>query len=177
MIETLEKTKFEAINEIAKMTMQISDAKITLKEIEDKKDAFISKRENETTKKIQKLLEDSEEVLIKARNNFTETHELLNIVTSYAESLNEGHKKFTKMFEDFNNRNELWSKNIELQTLELSNQKKLLMQDEKHIKDREEKIKRDIKMIEKDKGLIESRQEALTKSYNLNKDLWEKLTK
>ncbi len=172
-METLDTQKFQSIKEIADMTIKISEAKATLKSIEDTKDEYLSVREKEVEDKINKILIDSEEILTSARKNFNEVHNLLGIVSSYKEFLDEGYVKFSDMLVDFNKRNTEWNVVIEKENKQISEMKREIDEDRKSIERQKKDNQNTILQIAKDKKVIESRQaqikvalEVLNKKQN-----------
>jgi len=158
MIEILEKTKFDAVKEIADMTIQISGAKLALEEIKNAKNEFISEREKETVEKIQKIINDSKEILEQANKNYAEVHNLLNILTSYKECLDELNEKFAEMIGDFNKKDKEWKENTEKQYKEIEELQRQTKEDAEKVKREKDDIKKAHLQIKKDYQRIASRQ-------------------
>jgi len=127
--ETLTKEKMDSMKSLADMSIKISEAQISFDKLKNTETEYLTKRENKAQLQINKILEDSEEVLKKAHSNYEETNVLYTTVVNYAHILDETYEKFKKMLEDFNKRNEMWDKKIELQTHKLSDLEKKLAQE------------------------------------------------
>jgi len=175
-METVNKEKMESLRLLAETTIKISEAKNTLQELKSKQEEYLTLREDMAQKHIQKILEESKELLENTHSNYTKVNVFCREVMSYADGLSEMQVGVQNLLETFKNKAIQWEKNAELQTIELSHQKKLVEQDKENLKEWEKRIEKDKKNIEKEKALIESRQKALETSYKLEKDLWNKLT-
>ena len=79
------------------------------------------------------------------------------------------------MLEVFTKRNELWEENVKKINQELANQRHAIIQDTKGIEEREKRIDAEKESIEKQRKYIESQQATLLSSYEVEKDLWNKI--
>lgn len=177
MPEILEKQKMDVLKVLADTNIKISEAKNTLFKIQEDETEYLKKREEKALVKVQKVLDESKEILDKAHSNYEDTHKFCQTISNYSDFLGEAHGKFTDMLDLFNEKNELWDKNAKLQYEEIARQRKIVEQDTKDIETREKAIKEALKIIENEKILIASRQASLKIALDAEKKLWDKLQK
>lgn len=171
----LDKENMDAARTLAKCNMQISEAQNILFKLQETETEYLEGREKKALAKIQQALDDSSELLQQIKQNNAEVHEFCNTVTSYAEFLSEAHAKFQAMLDAFNQRNELWDKNVKLQQKEFADIKRTIKRDQEDVDAQRKDIISKEKRLSEEKMLIESRQKALQDSYKVEKVLWEKL--
>ena len=174
-IETLKTEEYESVKKLADLSVKISEAKDTFAKLQATETDYLELREKKATEEIQKILDDSSDLLDKTYKNYDEINTFCNVVSSYADFLDEVYGKFQGMVENFNKKNELWSKTIKEQTIQLSDLEKKLTKDSEIIKEKEKMIVKQSKELEKERTHIESQQATLETSYNELKKLEEKL--
>lgn len=164
MLETLNKQQFDSVRELAETSLKISEIKNSLLELENTKDEYIAKREKETIGKIQKLFDNSENLITKIRKNNEEVHTLYTTVSSYKEFLDEGLADFKNMLDEFNERSKLWDKKVEKQYdefRELENKTKI---DKEQIRKGKEEIEEANEQIRKAKIKIADERQTLSRA-------------
>lgn len=109
----LEKSKMDAVKELASISMQISEAKNLLFKLQEGETEYLVTRETKALEKIHKVLEDSKELLKQTYENYQEIHQFYGTITEYKEFLFKGHAEFENLLKDFNERNELWDKEMQ----------------------------------------------------------------
>lgn len=140
----------DSIKALADMTIQISEARNTLIELQNTETEYIEEREEKTIEQIQAIFDKSNDLIDKIHNNNEEVKTLYSVVSGYKDFLDEGQGKFTKLLEEFNERSSLWSKFVEEKYEEFG---KL-----------EQKTKQDKKQIEADRKDIEIKKEEIRKA-------------
>lgn len=177
MEHILDKEKMESMKVLAETSMKISEAKGVLFKLQETETEYLVSREKKAVARIQQVLNDSQEILDKALNNHAQVKEYTDSIMSGVEFLNETYKKFQGMLANFNERNELWEKNIKQKEEQIAHQRKLVETDEKNIEKAYKDIEEKKREFKKAQEVIESRQQALIQSYKIEKDLWDKLHK
>lgn len=104
--------QMNSLRALADTNMKVSEAKALLIKIEETKLQYFKLRETETNERIAKLLADSNETLIQARNNYYETTQFYNTISSFADSLKASYSSFQGLLTDFQQRDIAWKKNM-----------------------------------------------------------------
>lgn len=157
-MEILETEKFNALKELSEITMQISEARNSLSELESIKTQYLVDREKEVQDSINKILSESSDILDEVKKNFSESTNLLNTVTSYSEFLHKGQLQFKKTVDDFSIMQDKWNESINIQLTEIGEIKKSIKEDKEKIKRANKDIEHRKKLLEKEQALITSRQ-------------------
>jgi len=173
----LEPQKMQMLKEMADTNVRISDAKNLLFKLQEDETVYLEAREKKAMVKINKVFEDSKDLLDKTYKNYEEIHQFCQKVNEYADFLSETHTKFQKILEVFEKKNELWEKNVKNTNEEIAKQRKIIEQDSKAIKIREERIDEENEKIKKEREHLESQQVALSVAFKVEKDLWNKMNK
>ena len=164
MLETLEKEKFETLKELADMTVQTSEARETLTRLKETKIEYLQIRENQAKEKIQKILDDSVDLLKQINTNNDEIHQLYRTVSSYKDFLSEGHDAFKEMLAEFKERSDLWDKKVREQYEEFGRIENQVKQDQKNIEKGKDEIRKAEEQIEKDKIKIADNRETIKRA-------------
>jgi hypothetical protein len=174
-IQQLEKSRMDAVKELADTSMKISESKNILLKLQEKETEYLIAREEKAINKINKVLEESKDLLDKTQGNYEQIHIFCRTVSEYADFLSEAQGKFQKMLELFEERNKLWEENAQLQYAEIARQRKITEQDTKAIETREKKIEEATKSLQKDREYIESQRASLLAAYSVEQKLWDKI--
>lgn len=166
----------ESVQALSNTNLTISEAKNTLFKLQETETEYLVSREEKAMDRIKNLLENSKELLDETTANHAKVKEYTDTVDSFAQFLKESHEKFSRMLEIFNERNELWDKNIKNQEQEIAKQRKLVELDTKKNEENEKRLKDYKKELEREKEYIESRQATLSASYEVEKKLWNKIS-
>lgn len=170
----LEQKKMESIRELANVSMKISEAKNLLFKLQEEETDYLVSREKKALEKVNKILEDSRDLLDKTHQNYEEIHKFCQTITEYADFLSETYEKLQGLIQIFNKKNEIWEENAKRQNIELSTQRKLIENDAKTVEERKKRMDEERESIKKEREHLESQQVALAGVYKLEKDLWEK---
>lgn len=175
--QILEKENMNSIKALSDVNIKISDAKNLLFKLQEEETEYLVKREEKALEKINKVLNESKDLLDKTHQNYEEIHQFCQVVSGYADFLEEAHEKFKRLLELFNKRNEVWDENAKQQYAEIARQKKILEQDAEAIGTREIKITEAKKEIIREREHLASQQSSLLTAFKVEKDLWNKLQK
>lgn len=162
--EILKKNEFDTIKALADMSLQISDARQTLIELQNTETAYLEEREKKTIKQIQNIFDKSEDLLKKINKNNEEVKTLYSVVSGYKSFLEEGQDKFAKLLEEFNERSTLWTKFVEEKYKEFGEIEQEAKQTKKQIEEDKEDIKNKQEEIRKDKIKIEDQREIIKRA-------------
>lgn len=175
MIETIEKEKFDSVKLLADMSMQISDAKRRLLDVQKTEVEYLEAREKKATEKIDQIYKDSQDFLDKAQKNYKKVNDFCKVVVGYAESLDSIHATFKELHKDFEKKSALWEKNTTKQNNDIAKMRAVVESDAKMLEDKEKRLKNEEDGLKKLRKHIESQQASLLVAYNKEKELWEKI--
>lgn len=154
----LDHEKMNLVKVLADTNMKISEAKAALFKLQENETEYLELREKKAVARIQKMLEDSRELLTETEQNYNEVHRFHETVSKFAEYLVSSHVKFSELLEDFKKRSEVWDAYVDKQNSDLSEIRKNIKSDQVRIINDREGIDRAMKKIESEKSVIESRQ-------------------
>ena len=144
----------EALKKLAETNLLISDAKNALFKLRDEETAYLSEREKKTLDRIQKMFDESEELLNQTKGNYSELSALLNNISDLSRFIVEMQGNFGKMIADFDERDVLWQQKVALKEKSLTelarkiqidqaviaSEKKNILADRKNIAEQNQKI-------------------------------------
>ncbi len=165
MEQQLSKQNMDALSALAETNMKISEAKNTLFKLQQEESDYIREREVKTLDRIQKLYDESELLVKNTTRNNKKIHDFCNEVTQYALFLEESHRKFKELVDGFNEKSEMWDKVAKKLENDIAQARKVNENDRRSIEMREKEIEKKLKLITKEKALIESKQAELAISY------------
>ncbi len=167
-IHNLDEEQMNVMKELAEANMKISTAKFTLTNLEQLKDEYIKKQEQEVRVKIGLLVKESKVLTDEIQKNYQEVKDFRNTVVAIQESMEEIYDKTKDFIEEFDKETIQWAKGVEKQNEEL----RLVQEKIQSDKAINEAVKRENEVKEKDllklKKLLESRQAALAVIYKQN---------
>lgn len=164
-----------SLEALAKVNLAISEAKGSLINLQEIETEYLEEREKKAVARIQKVLDNSGELLKEIGNNYTAIEEFAKNVSGFAKILTELYDKFCDLNESFQKKSKAFDERTKAQEIVFEGQKRQIKSDQVRIANdnkgllaREEKVKADIRHIE-------SQQAALETGYRLEKELWNKL--
>ena len=170
MIQELDKEKIKVLEEIADINVKVLEAKGTLKQLEDDKEAFIQFRENEVSGRIHKLLNSSRILLSEVSQNYIAIHALYDTISASSDDLSKIYSDFKELVADFKEKSGLADEAIEKQEKELQENKNLvklqsesLDRDKKFIERKKKEIEDDRRKLEDERGTLKRAIERLQK--------------
>ena len=169
-METLEKQKFDALKELADLTIKTSEAKGILQKLEQSKDLYLKEREEKVKSEIQSIIDDSKDVIEKAKNNYGEVHNMYNIVNSYIAFLGEGFETFTGLTLDFKEKSKLLDLEMESQRQSIKKMQVELDNDKKHLESQKQSLLLEQKAFEKQVRKLNDQKETIKRTIERLKD-------
>jgi hypothetical protein len=166
-IQELDKEKMDIMKELADTRLKISEAGNVLTQLKTDESTYLNKREKKALDGIEKILEDSKDLLIKTHENYDEIHKLCQTISSFTGFVLEAHGKFQDLLTDFNTRSESWDREVARQHGELAEIRRNINTERTIIENEQKGIKAALKKIEKEKTLIESRQSQIKVAIEL----------
>lgn len=161
-IQELNKENMDTVKELAATNIKISEAKNILFKLQEQETEYLEEREKKALARIDKVLEDSRELLANAKGNYEEIHEFCRTITSFAEFLSEAHTKFGGVLESFKERNDEWNKELDRQNAELAEIRKnitiersLLANEKKNIEEARKSIEKEMKKMVDERGTLD----------------------
>lgn len=161
MIEQeLTKENMDATKELAATNMKISEAKNIIFKLQEDETKYLEEREKKALERIDKVLDDSRELLDLAKGNYNEVHEFCKTITTFANFLSEAHTKFGGILESFKERNDEWNKEIDRQNAELAETRKNILIERSLLENEKKNIEKARQEIEK--AMIKMKDERAT---------------
>lgn len=127
MEHQIEHSKMEALRVLAETTMKISEAKVALLRIQELETEYIVKREEKAMKAIDRILDESTELMATANGNYTAVKELFETVNAFAESLVTAKTSFEIVLQDFHDRSAAWDESFATKSEELEDKKRAIL--------------------------------------------------
>lgn len=165
----------ESMKVLADTSMKISEAKGVIFKLQETETEYLVEREEKAMTRINKLFSDSKDLLDKTKNNHEEIRKYAATVSEFHEFLNKTFDTFQSLLSNFNERNDLWERNIRKKEEEMASMKEEIKAEQKLIEIDKKDIEEKRKSIKQAQEQIESRQTTLLQSYNSEKELWNKI--
>ena len=160
-IQELDKEKMDIMKELADTRMKISNAGNTLVQLKADEDKYLSEREKKALDGVEKILEESKDLLAKTHENYDEIHLLCQNISNFAGFVSEAHGKFQGLLADFGERSEYWDRSVVTTRAEFAEIRRNINTERTIIENEQKGIKAAQKKIEEEKALIESRQSQI----------------
>lgn len=158
------------MKEMAEANIQISEAKNTLFKVQEEETEYLVAREEKALVKIQKVLEDSTELLTQTYENYEEIHSFLRTVSEYAKFIKDTHQNFQQMLAEFHERNAEWDKEAELEHEKAKTLKREIKIDKIQIENDRKSIERGKKLLAEERIKIEDERSTLKRAVERLKD-------
>ncbi len=139
---TLSKEKMDAMRALADTNMEIGVAKNTLIKLQEQETSYLEEREKKVMIRIQKILDDSKDLLAEAQSNYSQIRELHGTVSSFTEFLKEAYQAFLGLLKDFRERNDAWDNKVSEIETGFENLKRQINTDKVRIKNDTETLER-----------------------------------
>lgn len=104
----LSKEHMDSMKALADTNMKIGEAKGTLLKLQEQETSYLKEREEKVHARIQKILDDSKELLAEAQANYSKIKELHDTVSSFSSFLSSAYDFFIGILKDFREKNDLW---------------------------------------------------------------------
>lgn len=158
-----------SLKALADTNLKISEVRTTLIKLEETETEYLEGREKKAVEKIQKVLDESKDLIEKTQNNYAEIHKLCTTVSEFAETLTKIYFQFKEMLAEFDTRNEAWDREVEKQVAEFGEIKKLIKLDKQVIENDKKAIKQSKEIIKNDQTHIESQRAQIKSAFEVLK--------
>jgi len=108
----LSKENMDSVRALAETNMKIGEAKSTLLKLQEQETSYLEEREKKVLARIEKILDDSKDVLAEAQANYSKVRELFGTVSSVSSFLTKAYEAFVGMLTDFREKNDLWDNKV-----------------------------------------------------------------
>jgi paraquat-inducible protein B len=154
MVQEIETQKMEALNALVQANLSVSDAKNKLVKLKEEEGAYLAEREEKALARIQSVLDESSEILMKIDTNYAEIKHIYQTVSSISAFLEESYTGLRGLRLLFDEKTQLWEaeiakkeknieelkENLKVQTTFIENEKIALKNKEKSLKALERKL-------------------------------------
>lgn len=162
------KEKMQSLRALAEVNLKVSEALTTLSGLKKEETEYFETRENEALEKIREVLAESKDLLKECDENHAQIQEFSVEVTDFASKLTIMHQWLKDLVKDFNERNELWSKELEKQRSEIQEkrnqikaEKQIIENDRKSLDMAKKVFAGEQKKLDSDRGTVERAIERL----------------
>ncbi len=143
MIETeISKEHMDSLKALADTNMKIGVARQTLQKLEETETSYLEERENKAVLRIQKMFDDSKELITGIRENYAQAKELLTSASSFSDFLVKSYEALTALIERFNEKSVVWEAKVKVQEEEFSQIRQQIKNDQVRIKNDSESLER-----------------------------------
>lgn len=172
MSDIIEVTKehMEALKALSDTNMKIGEARATLIKLEEQETSYLEEREKKVLARIQKVLDDSKELLAEAQANYTQIRELRNTVSSVTDFLSKAYEAFMGMLKDFREKNDLWDNKVSEIEEGFAKIRQEINNDKVRIKNDREALERWEKSLDLQRKKIDSDRGELDRAINRLKE-------
>lgn len=161
-IQEIDKEKMDSLQVLAQTNVDIGKAKSELSEVKKLEEAYLEEREKKAVAVVQKVLDESKDLLAEALKNYQIIKELGNTASSFAGFLVEIHESLKVLIRDFDEKSATWEADVKKQSEEfesLRNQIKvervLLENDKDALKAREQEAQKEDKRLKDERGTLD----------------------
>lgn len=158
-----------SLKALADTNLKISEVRTTLIKLEETETEYLEGREKKAVEKIQKVLDESKDLVEKTQNNYAEVHQLCVTASEFSETFTKIYVQFKEMLLEFDARSELWNKEVERQISEFTEIKKLIKLDKQTIENDKKGIEQSRKTIKNDQTHIESQRAQIKSAFEVLK--------
>lgn len=154
--------QMESMQALADISVKISEAKNLLFELQEQETEYLKNREKKAGDRIQQIVDESREMVKEADNNHSKIKVLSSGLSGFVGNLVKAQEDLHSLFEDFEERNVEWEKDIGRQQddiAEIRKQQKIreveLINTEKSLSLARKKLGDDQKKLNSDRGTLE----------------------
>lgn len=158
------KEKMESLKVLAETNMAISEARNALFKLQELETEYLITREKKALDRIQKVLDESNEVINQIKINYLEVHELLGNARDMASFMIEAHNNFKKLLTDFKERDDLWHEQCDKKRDEFENLRKALKIDSVMIANSKKSMEKEKIRISEDRTRVDNDREELKRA-------------
>lgn len=156
------KEHMESLKALSDVNIKISEAQNELFKLQESETEYLVTREKKAMDRIQKVVDDSQELIKEADKNHGQIKELLTGVSQFAEKLIKAQIDFHDLLAEFEEQNVEWEKKIGKQQddlAEINKQQKVVQvqieNDKKSLEVAKNKLQDDQRKLDSDRGTVE----------------------
>lgn len=162
MEKTVDHQTMQALKALSDTNLKVSEARTILINLQETETEYLIGREKKAMERIQKVHDDSADLLKGTQENYRAVSEILAIVSGASDSLAEAYKDFKALLADFDERNALWQENCQNWESGVVEARKLMKIEQAKIENGKKsneiaaaKIAEDRKKLDSDRGTVE----------------------
>lgn len=159
--QVLEKSKMDAIKELADTSIKISEAKNIIFKLQEDETEYLVLREKKALEKIEKVVRESKELLEQSKSNYEEIHGLCRQVSELILFLTTTQSSLADLLREFNERSDLWDIEVKDQLAEIEEVKRKNQIDKTLIENDQKTIKVELKKLENEQIKINDQRETI----------------
>lgn len=160
----LDKKQMDTMKMLADTNLKISEARGKIFQLEKDEESYLQSREKKALERIQKLFDDSSDLLKSAQGNYDSIQALCKQVMEFCDFLIDAQQKFQSLVDIFMERNKLWEEKMRKMSLEFEETKKLIDSDKRNIEERSQRLDDREKEVNSKIIWIRDREDTLTRS-------------
>jgi len=164
--QTIEKQKMDSLKSLAETNIEVSKAKELLFNFRKEESVYLEEREAKTLALVQKIMDESQEVLKGAFKNYEEIQSLSRESSQFATFLTELYADFTELRTLFEEKTAEWEKSVKETEKQLEEVKKQIKIDQVQIKNDRESIAREKVLLKQEKRKMADERETLVRAIN-----------
>jgi len=156
------KEQMESLQALSDLNIKISEARNELIKLQENETEYLVLREKKAMDRIEKTIQDSQELLQIANKNYGEIQEIARLIHEFTASLIKLSQDYRQLITTFEERNVIWERNIGKQQDELNIMKQnltalqtFLENDRKGLELERAKLVDDQKKLASDQGLLQ----------------------
>lgn len=162
MEHTITSEQMESMKALADLNMKLSEGKNSLYRLQEQESEYLEEREEKAMRRIQEVVDASRGMVREANENYSRIMELSRETAAFIDEVNKVQALFQETLRDFNERNQLWEKEMERQQNQIDEAKRLIMIDRNLVENERKSIERarislaeDRKRVESDRGTVD----------------------
>lgn len=154
--------QMEALKALSDVNIKISEAHNSLRKLQEDETEYLVLREKKAMDRIEKTIQDSQELLEQADKNYGEIKEIARLIHEFTQNLIKLSSDYRLLIAEFEARNTDWERNIGRQQDELAEKRQnlnalqtFLENDRKGLEIERAKLVEDQKKLNSDRGLLD----------------------
>jgi hypothetical protein len=162
MDNTITKQEMESLKALSDINLKVSEAKNLLFKLQEDETAYLVTREQKAMDRIQKVVEESQCLVLEADQNHAQIKALIVEVSAFVEHLLRIQANFQGLLAEFEERNVQWERDIGKQQDDIVEIRKAIKietnqveNDRKNVELARKKLTEDQKKLDSDRGTLE----------------------
>lgn len=151
---TISKEHMDSLKALADTNMKIGEARGTLVKLQEVETGYLVEREAKAVAVIQKVVENSADLLKEVKTNYREVHDLCSVASSFAEFLVEAYGSFSALKTAFDEKSTLWEAQVKEKEAEFAEIRKQIKQDNVLLANDKESLEKAKKALDIDRKKV-----------------------